>query len=72
MVHSADGTPSSKTKNTSLNAGLRELLNRINLSDPSALEDLPTLPQVPELNLCPTLENVRVARQNPEEQESSW
>ena len=63
-VHSTDGSTLLKDKNDILERWADyfwEMLNRINPSDPSALEELPTLPQVPELDLCPTLEEVRVA-----------
>ena len=56
--------PSSKTKKDILEHWanyFRELLNRTNPSDPSALEELLTLPQFPQLDLCPTLEEVHVA-----------
>ena len=64
QVCSADGTTLLKDKHHILEHWamyFRDLLNRINPSDSSALEKLPTLPQVPELDLCPTLEEVRVA-----------
>ena len=63
-VHSTDGTTLLKDKHNILECWavyLQEVLNRISPLDTSALEELPTLPQVPELDLCPTLEEVHVA-----------
>ncbi|XP_033111864.1 craniofacial development protein 2-like [Anneissia japonica] len=65
-VRSADGNTLLKDKQQNLERWaehFQELLNRVNPSDPTALDELPTLPLVPELDECPTLNEVKDAVQ---------
>lgn len=63
-VRSADGASLIKEKKQVLNRWaehFQELLNRVNPTDPSALDELPTLPPILELDIPPTLPEVRLA-----------